>query len=161
MYAIHEKYTGKKIFVSCSLLDWLKNDRRCELLRKSFKNTFFSQNLRPLSPAPGNNCPPAPTLRHWAGVSGTKSLWSWQYFFISETYLLTKLSHEYGKFRLHGERESRSAPANNGGIGDIPTFQILLQSALADKHCMLAGEGRISSNMIIRILRSAKLALLR
>jgi len=36
--------------------------------------------------------------------------------------------------------------AYNGGIGHSPTFQILLQSDSTEDHCMLAGEGRISSN---------------
>jgi len=67
------------IFVSCSKnslavtywTDWLDVcvrvwpiDRRCELLWKAFKYLFWSPILRPLSPAPGDNCPPAPTLRY-------------------------------------------------------------------------------------------------
>src|SRR6218665_1514974 len=32
-------------------------------------------------------------------------------------------------------------------VGHSPTFHILLQQALADCHCMLAGESMISSNM--------------
>jgi len=55
-------------FFSCSLLNWLieclcpslTNDRRCELLRKSFKNTFWSPILRPLALRPGTTAPPAP-----------------------------------------------------------------------------------------------------
>src|SRR6218665_318572 len=35
------------------------------------------------------------------------------------------------------------------GVGDSPTFHILLQQASADCHCMLAGESMISSNMTI------------
>ena len=65
MYAIQDKNTGKEIVVSCSLLNWLieclcpslTNDRHCELLRKSFKNTFWSPILHPLSPAPEDNFP--------------------------------------------------------------------------------------------------------
>src|SRR6218665_1725978 len=34
-------------------------------------------------------------------------------------------------------------------VGHSPTFHILLQQALADCHCMLAGESMISSNMTI------------
>ena len=35
-------------------------------------------------------------------------------FFISETNFLTKLSHRFGIFRLHGGLGSTSAPAYNG-----------------------------------------------
>jgi len=40
-----------------------------------------------------------------------------------------------------------------GGLGHIPTFHIHLQLAEADTLCILAVEGRISSNMIILILK--------
>ena len=52
MYAIHDKNTGKEIFVRCSLLieclcPSLNNDRRCELLRKIFNNAFLVTNFVP------------------------------------------------------------------------------------------------------------------
>jgi len=39
---------------------------------------------------------------------------SWRHFLNSETNFLTKLSHKFGVFILHGERWSTSAPAYNG-----------------------------------------------
>src|SRR6218665_1200801 len=38
---------------------------------------------------------------------------------VSETNFLTKVSHKFGIFRLHGVLGSTSAPANNGGVGHI------------------------------------------
>src|SRR6218665_1689086 len=65
-------------------------------------------------------------------------------------YTLTKLSHKFGKFRLHGERKSVRVNASTceQEVGQV-TFHILLQQASADCHCMLAGESMISSNMTI------------
>ena len=44
---------------------------------------------------------------------------------VSEPMFLTKLGHKFGKFRLHGEPGSMSAPAYNGGMGHMTTFHIL------------------------------------
>src|SRR6218665_1623314 len=69
------------------------------------------------------------------------------HFLISETNFLTKLSHKFGKFRLHGERQR--CLCEHRGWGTVPLFTILLQQASADCHCMLAGESMIASNMKI------------
>jgi len=56
---------------------------------------------------------------------------------------VTKLPHKFGKFRLHGEQGSTFAPAYNGVVGaqTLCSHSLPLQSASADGHCMLAGEG--------------------
>jgi len=55
---LHDYLSVVRISVSES-----HNNRRCEI-RKSFSNTFWSLILRPLSPAPVDNCPPlSPFLR--------------------------------------------------------------------------------------------------
>ena len=66
-YAIYDKNTGKEIVVSCSLLDWLIVCVRVwpmtdavNYYEKALKILFWSPILRPLSPAPGDNCPLCP-----------------------------------------------------------------------------------------------------
>ena len=59
----------------------------------------------------------------WSGVRGTKSPRSWCHFLISETNFLTKLSHKFGKFRLHGERQRRLC--EHRGWGTVPLFTYL------------------------------------
>src|SRR6218665_313317 len=68
------------------------------------------------------------------------------FFIISKT----NFFKTFGKFRLHGERRKASVPAYtcNGVVRHSPTFHILLQLASAYGLYMLAGEGRISSNMV-------------
>ena len=88
------------------------------------------------SPWSGSLCPP----------------WSWWHFLISETNnFLTKLSHKFGKFRLHGKRQRCLCERKGWEVGHSPAFHIFLQQASADCHCMLAGESMISSrpNMTI------------
>ena len=53
-------------------------------------------------------------------VRGTKFPRSWWIFLISETNFLTKLSHKFGKFRLHGGRQR--CLSEHRWWGTVPLF---------------------------------------
>jgi len=48
----------------------------------------------------------------------TSSPWSWRHFLISETNLLTKWLHKFGKFRLHDDRVSMYVPEDLPNLCD-------------------------------------------